>query len=134
MDPDVRYVSRTCGWGRLAQPWVSAQPAKITTKCQSKDSWNDFQGKLVGRKTSCQRSPGEEVLKLAETGSKAWNRLLKKTRCAGSRSTSRFRRGSALGATLVSELKSSKAFSMDPTRRGETLIHYRPMTPPAGQS
>ncbi len=49
-------------------------------------------------------------------------RLLKKISCAGSRSTSRFRRGSSSWATVVSELRSSKALSMDPRGGGKLCI------------
>ena len=76
----------------------------------------------VGRKTSCQRSPGAKVLAMAGVGSSTWRRLLKKTWYAGSRSISRFRRGAAFWATLGSELSSSKVFSMDPRGGGKLCI------------
>src|SRR5258705_4498908 len=108
MESDFRYAWFTCGLGREAHPCVSAQAAIRTTMCHNIDSWNDFQGRSVGTKTSAQKVPGDDVV-LTGGGvrrEKASARLLRKASCRGSSSISNRRRGSALAITLGSVLKS----------------------------
>jgi hypothetical protein len=99
------------------------------SKCQSIDSPNPHQGMLVGTNTSLQKRPGLDVVGsgAGERKRTMSSRFWRKTRRAGSSSSSSLGLGPEGDSIIFVELKNSEPISMNTRRKdGRISCNYSP--------